>query len=161
MNLTGLGSLDVVPDSGLPLPLGLIRVFNDAGASGTTGLTEEPVLPGDALGPGQRGTLISPTDPLLFRFNIGIRTLAAGATLTITVRTAAGQVRKAFTRSYPPNYIVQTTAGQFSLPEESSPSLDSDESVAVEVTAGYAIIYGATVDNRTNDPSLQLAKRVP
>jgi hypothetical protein len=70
-------------------------------------------------------------------------------------------VRKAFTRSYPPNYIVQTTAGQFSLPEESSPSLDSDESVAVEVTAGYAIIYGATVDNRTNDPSLQLAKRVP
>jgi hypothetical protein len=159
MNLAGLGSLDLVPDSGLPPPLAIVRVFNDAGASGTMGFTEELVLPTDALGSGEKGTLISPSDPLLFRFNIGIRTLSAGATLTITVRTAAGQVKKTLTRNYPPCYMVQTTAGQFL--DEASPSLDSNESVAVEVTAGNAIIYGATVDNRTNDPSFQLARGLP
>ena len=159
MNLAGLGSLDVIPDSGFPPPLALVRVFNDTGVSGTTGFTEELVLPGDALGPGERGVLISPSDPSLFRFNIGIRTLSLGATLTISVRTAAGQLRKSFTRSYPPDYMLQTTRSQFL--EEASPSLESSESVAVEVTAGNAIVYGATVDNRTNDPSFQLAKRLP
>jgi hypothetical protein len=159
MNSTGLGSLDVIPDSGLSPPLALVRVFNDAGTSGTLGFTEELVFPGDALGPGQSGVLIAPFDPVLFRFNIGIRTLSAGAALTITIRTAAGQVRKTLTRSYEPDYMVQTTAAQFV--GEVSSSLDSNESVELEVTAGNAIIYGATVDNRTNDPSLQLAKRVP
>ena len=159
MNLTGLGSLDVVPESGLPPPLVLVRVFNDAGDSGTMGFTEDLTFPEDAVGPGERGILVSPTDPFLFRFNIGIRTLSAGAELTITVRTAAGQVRKTLTRNYPPDYMVQTTAGQFV--GEATSSLNSNESVGIEVTSGNAFIYGAAVDNRTNDPSFQLAKRVP
>jgi hypothetical protein len=142
MNLTGLGSLDVVPDSALPPPLAVVRVFNDAATSGTLGFTEELVSPGDALGPGQRGILIAPSDPLLFRFNIGIRTLSTGAALTITIRTAAGLVRKTVTRTYPPAYMVQTTAAQFV--GEAAPSLDSNESVRVEVTGGNAVIYGAS-----------------
>jgi hypothetical protein len=157
MNLAGLGSLDVSPDPGLSSPVAVVRVFNDAGASGTTGFTEDLVPPSDALRPGEKGILIAPSEAVLFRFNIGVRTLSTGAAMTIKVRTAAGQVRKTLTRSYPPDYIVQTTAAQFVGDE--APSLDSNESVEVEVTAGSAIVYGATVDNRTNDPSFQLASR--
>lgn len=159
MSLAGLGSLDVIPDSDVASPLILVHVFNDAGGAGTTGFTEGLLLPEDALGPSQKGFLIAPSDPVAFRFNIGIRTLSAGATLTITVRTAAGQVRRTLTRNYPPDYMVQTTAGQFV--GEATSSLNSNESVGVEITSGNAIIYGATVDNRTNDPSFQLAKRIP
>ena len=37
----------------------------------------------------------------------------------------------------------------------------ANESIAVQIVSGSAIVYGATVDNHTNDPSLQLAKTAP
>jgi hypothetical protein len=160
MNLSGLGSLDIVPDGGLPPPVVAVRVFNDGGVSGTTGFTEELVLRGEALGPGQKGTLIAPSDPVAFRFNIGVRTLATGATLAITVRTPDGVMRRNGTRSYPPNYMEQTSAGQFTTPVGPAvfPPLEPNESVTVEVMVGRAIVYGAVMDNVTNDPSLQVAR---
>ena len=160
MNLSGLGSLDVVPDGQLPLPVVAVRVFNDAGVSGTTGFTEEPILGGEFLGPGQKGILIAPSDPVAFRFNIGVRTLATGATLAITVRTPDGVMRRSGTRSYPPNYMEQTSAGQFTTPVGPAvfPPLDPNESVTIEVMVGRAIVYGAVVDNVTNDPSLQVVR---
>jgi hypothetical protein len=161
MGLSGLGSLDFVPDSGVPPPLGLVRVFNDSGAAGTTGFTQDALPAGDALGVGQRAILISPSDPDLFRFNIGVRTLAEGATLAVTVRSAAGQVRRTLMRSYPPRYMEQKTASEFSNPTDPLSPAGPNEAFAIEVTAGRAVIYGAIVDNRTNDPSLQLAKKVP
>jgi hypothetical protein len=165
INVSGLGSLDIVPEVGLPTPLILARGFNDTGAFGTTGFSQEPVRLADALGIGQKGILIAPSDPLLFRFNIGVRTFSAGATLTISVRTPDGQVRRAFTRSYPSNYMEQTAASRFTTPDEPSSgdldSLDASESVTIEVVAGRAIVYAATVDNRTNDPSLQVARSHP
>jgi hypothetical protein len=165
IDLSGLGSLDVVPEAGSHAPRVLARVFNDAGDSGTTGFTQEPVRSTEALGVGQKGILIAPSDPLLFRFNIGVRTFSMGATLAIAVRRPDGEVRRALTRSYPPNYFEQTGAGRFITPDEAStgifPPLDSNESVTIEVVAGKAVVYGATIDNRTNDPSFQLARGDP
>ena len=156
MALTGLGSLDVVVDSGA-VPLLHVRVFNDAGALGTTGFTEEPVLPADALGAGQRGILVAPFDTALYRYNVGVRTLGAGATLSIVVRNAAGTVTRTLSRTYPPSYFEQRDSTAFL---EGTP-LQANDTIAVTVVSGSAIVYGATVDNRTNDPSLQLARRVP
>lgn len=34
-------------------------------------------------------------------------------------------------------------------------------SISISVTSGAAIFYGATVDNRTGDPSLQIARAAP
>lgn len=157
MGLTGLGSLDVVTDTGTATPLFVVRVFNDAGAAGTSGFTEDAVTPAQALIAGERGYLIAPPDSALYRFNVGVRTLGAGATLTITVRNQAGSVTRTLTRTYPPNYFEQRDSASFL----NGAPVAANESITIQVVSGSAIVYGATVDNRTNDPSLQLAKRAP
>jgi hypothetical protein len=45
-----------------------------------------------ALVGGLTGFLITPLDPALTRFNIGVRTLCSGATIQVTVRDANGFV---------------------------------------------------------------------
>ncbi len=157
MALTGLGTLDVVPEGGTAVPLLVVRVFNDAGALGTSGFTEEIVLPADALGAGQRGILIAPIDAALYRFNIGVRTLGSGAVLTIVVRNAAGTVTRVLTRTYAPSYFEQRDSSAFL----EGAALAANDTITVQVVSGSAIVYGATVDNRTNDPSFQLARRLP
>jgi pre-peptidase len=157
MGLTGLGSLDVFPDTSTATPLFVVRVFNDGGAAGTTGFTEEAVRPADALLAGERGFLIAPPDAVLYRFNVGVRTLESGATLTITARNAAGTVTRTLTRTYPPNYFEQRDSASFL----NGAPVAANESITIQIVSGSAIVYGATVDNRTNDPSLQLATRTP
>lgn len=157
MGLTGLGSLDVVPDTDTATPVLVVRVFNDAGAAGTTGFTEEAVTPAEALVAGEEGFLIAPPDPALYRFNVGVRTLGSGATLTITARNAAGTVTRTLTRVYPPNFFEQRDSASFL----NGAAVAANESITIRVDSGSAIVYGATVDNRTNDPSLQLAKQAP
>ena len=157
MGLTGLGSLDVFPDTGTATPFLLVRVFNDAGAGGTTGFVEEAIAPARALVAVETGFLISPPDTALYRFNVGVRTLGSGATIAITVRNSAGTVTRTLTRTYPPNYFEQRDSASFL----SGPPIGANESIAVQIVSGSAIVYGATVDNHTNDPSLQLAKTAP
>jgi hypothetical protein len=157
MGLTGLGSLDVVPQGSLPAPLVITRVFNDAGALGTTGFSEDFLAPGDALGAGARGILVSPPDAALYRYNIGVRTLGAGATLSIAVRNAAGAVTRTLTRTYPAHYFEQRDSGAFLQ----GAAVAANDTITIQVLSGSAIVYGATIDNRTNDPSMQIARRTP
>src|SRR5262249_49820602 len=61
MGLTrAIGSLDIVPDAGSSVPLSAVRVFNDAGAAGTTGMTFDQLGLADAIQAGQRGIVIAP-----------------------------------------------------------------------------------------------------
>ena len=78
IGISGFGSVDVMSSAG-PAPVVLVRLFNDAGAAGTQGSTEEVVRPQDALAEGDSGVLVGPADTVLFRFNIGVRSLDAGA----------------------------------------------------------------------------------
>jgi hypothetical protein len=66
-------------------------------------------------------------------------------------------VTRTVTRTYPPNYFEQRDSGAFL----NGAAVAANESLTIQVVAGSAIVYGATVDNRTNDPSLQLAKPAP
>jgi hypothetical protein len=36
--------------------------------------------------------------------------------------------------------------------------IPEDASIQVSVSTGSAVVYGATIDNTTNDPSIQFAK---
>jgi hypothetical protein len=157
---TGLGSLDVLVSSGTA-PIAVTRVFNDGGPAGTFGFTEDLLKPADALNPGDRGILIVPPDTTQFRFNVGVRTLSAGATLTLTVRDSTG-VKRSVTKAFPATYMIQDTAANF-LVDATTPqplTLGPSDSITVHVVAGNAIVYGAFADNRTNDPSFQLAMRL-
>jgi streptogramin lyase len=153
MGLSGVGSADIESTLGT-IPAATVRVFNDAGASGTMGFTEEPMRAEDALRPGQFGVLLLPADPANFRFNVGVRTLDGGATASLTVRDAGGAVVATVSRTFPATYHDQQSASAFL----GVSTLPAGGSIEITPTAGAAIFYGATVDNRTGDPSLQIAR---
>jgi hypothetical protein len=142
----GLGTIDILPATGA-IPQMTVRIYDDGG-EGTTGFTLPVVMPEEALVAGDRGVLIAPADPIAFRFNVGVRTLELGATMTITVRDRRGEVLHTLTREYPPAYFVQQPAAIFAE--------RAGDFIEVEITSGSAFLYGAAVDNTTNDPSVQV-----
>ncbi|HEX6641471.1 MAG TPA: hypothetical protein VF215_10185, partial [Thermoanaerobaculia bacterium] len=154
MNRSGLGTADIVGDLGSAMVVSSVRVFNDAGADGTTGLNEEAFRVEDALQSGQTGVLIAPADVTRFRLNVGIRTLEQGAAMTIVVRDREGIVLKTLDRSFSATYFEQTSSSGFLL----GLTLAGGESISIQLTSGSAFIYGATTDNKTNDPSIQFAR---
>jgi streptogramin lyase len=156
MGHSGIGSANIEATSG-SIPVATARVFNDAGKAGTTGFTEEPMRSEDALRPGQSGVLLLPADLTSFRFNLGVRTLGAGAAATLTRRDAAGVVVATVSRAVPATYHEQQSASAFL----GASTLPAGGSISIAVSAGAAIFYGATVDNRTGDPSLQIARATP
>jgi hypothetical protein len=152
---SGLGSADVVADAGSSFPVTLARVFNDAGAAGTTGLALELMAPSDALQNGDSGVLIAPAETR-FRFNIGVRTLAQGVAMNLTVRNKDGAVVKTVTRSFDPTYFRQIGSSEML----EGYALTGGETITIQITSGSAFVYGSTTDNTTQDPSVQFAKRV-
>jgi len=152
----GLGTVDLIGDTGSSLPVTVARIFNDGGAAGTSGLSLDSMPAADALKQGDTGALLAPTDFQKFRFNIGVRTLDQGASLNVTVRDRDGVVVKTLTKSYPATYFTQTSASDFL----EGFTFTGGEVVSIEVTNGSIFVYGATTDNVTNDPSVQFAKRI-
>jgi hypothetical protein len=159
LGATGLGSLDIMTAASYP-PVASTRVFNDAGAAGTAGFTEPMVRPDDtavlrhAFGY-ESTTLPGPSDPARFRFNIGVRSLASGASIVVVVYDAAGNQRKVLTRNYPPDEFIQLGAADFL----NGYVLSANDSVLLAVQSGSAIVFAVSVDNVTNDTSFQLGDR--
>jgi hypothetical protein len=156
MSQSGIGSLDIVTVTG-SAPVASVRVYNDGGVNGTTGFTEESRKPLDALSAGASAVLVGPFDTTLFRFNVGVRTLADGASITITVRDSAGNVVRTLSKAYPANFFEQTDVGSFL----GGLILTANQTIGVDVVSGSLFLYGATADNRTNDPALGFAQTVP
>jgi uncharacterized protein YjdB len=153
---SGIGSADLVADAGSPFPVTLVRVFNDAGAAGTTGLAEEQMAASDALQNGETAALLAPPDVQRFRLNIGVRTLDQGVVFTLTVRDKNGVVVKTTTKSFGPNFFIQP--GSATMLD--GYALTGEETISIAITSGSAFIYGSTTDNTTQDPSVQFAKRI-
>jgi hypothetical protein len=149
LGLSGLGSVDVFSSEGGPLPIAIVRIFDDAGTGGTTGFTEAFVRRDEVPTQGD-GFLIGPLDVTRFRYNIGIRTLDTPVTLTATVRDSSGAVVHTVTHSYDANVFVQTSSTNFL-----GFSLGNDQSIEIAYSGGGLIAYGATIDNISNDPSAQ------
>lgn len=154
METNGIGSLDLVAPDG-ESPVSLVRVFNDAGASGTTGLFEEQIVPMEAAGEGMTRVLLAPLSLERSRFNIGLRTLEDGVTFTATIRRSDGFEAGQVTRSYPEEFFIQQSASDLL-----GIAIMASDSISFRIEEGNAVIYGATTDNTTQDPSLQIAKGV-
>ncbi|MBV8547209.1 MAG: hypothetical protein JO093_00120 [Acidobacteria bacterium] len=152
---SGLGSADIVADAGSPFPVLLARVFNDAGAAGTTGLALEPMAASDALQNGDSGVLIAPADTH-FRLNIGVRTLEQGVGFDVTVRNKDGVVVKTTSKSFGPTFFRQIGSTEIL----DGYVLAGGETITIQITSGSAFVYGSTTDNTTQDPSVQFAKKV-
>jgi hypothetical protein len=153
-NQTGLGSVDVFVNQGEEIPLVVARVFNDAGTSGTSGFTESFMRSSQIPSQGS-GFLLGPSDVTNFRYNVGIRTIGGPVTVTITVRDSSGNVLHSVTREYGADVFVQTSATDFL-----GFSLGDDQSIQIDFTGGGLIAYGATIDNITNDSSIQFLQYI-
>jgi hypothetical protein len=153
LGLTGLATLDVIATSG-PLPRMSVRIYDDGSGHGTTGFTLPVVAPEDALASGDRGVLFPPDDPAAMRFNVGVRTLDDGAAIAIEVRDHAGALVHSTAREYPAMWFSQVSGDAFA-----GLALRAGDYIAVRVTRGSAILYGAAIDNTTNDPSVHLVTK--
>ena len=153
VGIRGLGSLDFVVESG-GVPAIVARAYDEKGEDlGTTGVSIRAVSPKHALRVGEQGSLIAPPDMQRYRFNIGVRTLADGARVRFIVRSADGAERvTAGEISWPPHYFVQRSAAEML----GGTVLEPSDSVSFEVVEGSLFLYGATTDNTTNDPSIQM-----
>jgi hypothetical protein len=138
-----------------PPPLVVTRVFNDGGAAGTSGFTESTVDPADALAQFDSARLVTPADPSNFRLNVGVRTLALGASVVVTLTSTSGTQLTSINRSYPADYFEQVSAAAFL----NGLTPGANQTISITVNSGSLIVYGATADNRTNDSSLQLGNR--
>jgi len=153
MGLSGLGSLDVTGD-GLSLldPVVVTRIYNDAGAAGTSGFTTplfRAVTQQAGNPPSLTGFLLLP-DLERYRYNVGVRFLGGASHLTVDVIDPDGSVVHTETRTYSAPTLTQTSAEELAgIP------LASGQSLRITADPGYPIVYGATVDNVTNDPSAQ------
>jgi hypothetical protein len=157
MGLNGprIGSLDIVMPAGASAPVVAARVFNDGGTAGTTGFTMGAASSDSILAAGDLGVLFTPADTGRFRLNIGVRSGLSGAAMTVTRRNAAGTVVQTLTKSYPPNFFEQISGVEFL---EGAP-FGANDSITIQVISGSAIVYGATADNTTQDPSIQFATK--
>lgn len=106
-NRSGIGSIDVYTSSCIPEMTAY--VYNDVGAAGTYGFTEDLVRPSEM--PDENAQFFSmpiPTDLTNFRVNVGIRTLGASATIGASVSDADGNFKGSIPlRTYGPNYFEQ------------------------------------------------------
>jgi hypothetical protein len=153
MGTSGLGSLDVVTNGGAQ-PIVTARVFSDGGVAGTSGFSEEGVLPADAIDAFRRGVLITPDDPVNFRMNIGVRTLDTGATLSIAVLDANGTFLGTRTATYPANYFQQDSFATFT----GLSTIPAGGRIQISVTyPGTALIYSSVIDGRTSDSTFRMA----
>ncbi len=154
MGRGGTGSLDLLTTTG-SAPLTALRIYNDAGEKGTSGMGLDPLAPLDALQSGQTAVLIAPADPSKFRFNIGVRTLSSAVSMQIAVRDKDGVLRNSTTQSWGPTFFTQLSASAIA-----GIDLRPSDSIAFTINSGSAIVYGAMTDNTTQDPTLQYAKKL-
>ncbi|PYQ27536.1 MAG: hypothetical protein DMF56_19330 [Acidobacteria bacterium] len=152
---SGTGSIDLLTTQTALRPIIITRVFNDAGSAGTAGLTEDLIDLSDVrvLNAATTGFLVTPVDPAKTRFNIGVRTLLLGASLTAVLRDANGAAVRSVTKSYPPNWFEQVDSTNFF----SGFAISANQSIAITISSGSVIVYGSTTDNTTNDPNIQYA----
>jgi len=153
MGLSGLGSLDVTWSPGLAPPIVVPRIFDD-GIAGTSGFTE-PMFEGPDQTtccpvPGLVAYLLPPSDLQRYRYNVGVRVIYPPITMTVEVLDPAGTVVHTATRTYPEAVFEQTTAAEFA-----GEPLETGQTLKVTASTLWVIVYGATVDNLTNDPSAQ------
>lgn len=152
MGATGLGSLDILVDRGI-VPTIVARAYDDQPA-GTTGVGIPAIVVADVLGREEGGLLIVPRDLVRYRFNVGVRALSSGATMNVIVRTPAGVQRNGRIFVIPENAFFQQSANEFA-----GVFLAANETIEIAITAGSAIVYATTVDNVTNDGTLQVLRK--
>lgn len=147
LGASGIGTLEILPTTGSP-PAVLATIQN-GGSMQIAAATDRNVL-----GAGSRAVLSIP-DLTRFRYNVGVRTLAAGATISFQVRGQSGNSIRTATHTYPPNTFVQPPAAQLL-----GGDIAGGQSLVIIVESGSAVVYGASVPHTGTGSMIQVAERI-
>ncbi|HET7451629.1 MAG TPA: hypothetical protein VFL12_02725, partial [Thermoanaerobaculia bacterium] len=116
VGLTGLWSADLYMSAGDQPPVVVARIFDDAGAAGTTGFTEslvDPTKVEGGTGVSVTGVLLTPPDLAKYRMNIGIRTIGGPVGVTVRVKDDKGNVLNTSDQVYGADTFFQLSAKDF------------------------------------------------
>ncbi|HEY0139547.1 MAG TPA: hypothetical protein VGF48_01555 [Thermoanaerobaculia bacterium] len=150
---SGLGSVDILVDKG-ELPVIVTRAYDEQEGR-TTGVSVPLVPIGEVLTRlDTTAALIVPRDRGRYRFNIGIRSMDNVTVMELVTRNTAGAVRHRRTLTVQPNELLQQAGDAVA-----GVTLGANDSIEIRITSGSAVVYATTVDNSTNDSSLQLVDR--
>lgn len=146
----GVGWLEIVPATDAA-PASSFRIEDGAGSAAAV----PPVSGSNVLVAGSGAVLVTPSDLNRFRFNIGIRTLSNGVTMTVSLYDNAGILVRAITRTFGPNYFAQ-----FAAADLLGGAIAANETVVFSIDSGSAIIYGFSAANSGGGLTLQVAPRI-
>jgi hypothetical protein len=153
VDAAGIATMDIEPAVG-PAPVAVARIFDTSHSTMSTGTVIAQLTPDDALRPGEHAALIAAADPLRSRTNIGLRALAAGAVVRLTLYRSNGVAAGSVELPVEPNQLRQhSLSAIFSMPAA------ANDSIAIEVISGAAIAYASNVNVDTQESSFQLARR--
>lgn len=144
---TGLGSLEVAPATGAA-PAVTVRIYN----GGTVAVPS--VSADNVISSGSRAVIATPADVSLFRLNVGIRTLAAGATITATLYDA-GTATRTVSRTLPANMVVQMPASELV-----GGAVGANQVIVITADSGSAVIYSSTVAANGSGSLFSIATRM-
>jgi len=156
---SGIGTLDIYSTTFSPEVTA--RVFNDVGAAGTYGLTEDLVSPRAMFDSSiQFMNVPIAADLTNFHMNIGARTLDAATTVGISLYDSTGKFLNlqtaGMTKAYNANFFEQVSLAQF-LGYFGVTSVPAGGTIQIYVNSGGPIVfYTSTVDNRTKDSDLKM-----
>lgn len=145
---SGIGSMDVIPAAG-PVPVTVIRVVDDASPCEPAVLIPQ-VARESAIGAGASAALISGGDGE--RFNIGVRALEEGASLTMTLYDSSGVQLATATKSLAADELLHQSAALLL-----GVAVPANASIVFKIDTGSAIVYGSAVDNEGKGMTLQVA----
>jgi hypothetical protein len=149
MNASGLGSLDIRPDSGAENGVFEVeaRVFNETPEGGRYGSLVPALTPGD-LYPGELVIPLTRDVVTTSRVNVGFRTFSEPVTVRIFANV--GGLRDLGERTFDANTFVQLP-----LAELVRTTLPFDADVTLSFERGKPIsVYYSVTDNNTNDPTV-------
>jgi hypothetical protein len=145
---TGVGSLEVVPSSG-PAPAATVRI-DDGGSVVVPQLRTE-----DILLSGSRAAINMPSDLSRFRVNVGVKTLSAGASMTVSLYDSGGTLVRTTSHTFPANFFTQEAASDFA-----GGTIAASQSIVISIDSGSAAIYVSTVSNTGQGSTFQMLPRV-
>lgn len=145
MGQSGIGSLEIIPDTGSidRIPEVRVRLYNET-SLGTFGTFASPALPYDYLNPQSMQVRLPDAR---FRVNIGIRALEA-TTVEAIIRRADGRLDGLRTLRFPAGWMEMRSASDFI-----GATLNPGDQVTLSFN-GAAVPFYTITENQTNDPTL-------
>lgn len=149
----GIATMDIEPAVG-EAPVAVTRIFDTSHSTMSTGTVVAQLTPDDALHAGEHSAVIASADPTRARTNVGVRALAEGALVRLTLHRSNGVTAAS----------VEVPVGQNRLRQESiagwfDTTAAANDSIVVEVLQGAAIVYASIVNDATQETSFQAARR--